>query len=119
MRKIFTLFAALVFGLALNAKTIYLNSGGASLWEADGVDHFAVWHWQGSGEGQWTGWMNRVSGSVWSVEVADASDKVIFARFSNTTSAPSWDGNWGQTKDLTPGLINTFYNDYNNQKGGE
>lgn len=108
MRKIFTLFAALLCGLALNAKTIYLNSGGSSLWEADGVDHFAVWHWQGAGQGQWTGWMSRVSGNIWSVEVAETSDKVIFARFSNETAAPSWDDNWGQTDDLTPGSNNLF-----------
>lgn len=102
MKKIFTLFAAILCGLALNAKTIYLNTGGSELWEKDGANHFAVWHWQGTGEGVWTGWMTQVAGNVWSVEIADASDMVIFCRFNNAASEPAWGTDmWNQTPDLT------------------
>ena len=41
MKKIFTLFAAVVCGLTMNAKTIYLNTGGASLWNQAGAVFFA------------------------------------------------------------------------------
>lgn len=109
MKKIFTLFAAILCGLAMNAKTIYLNTGGSDLWETDGANHFAVWHWQGSGDGQWSSWMTHVTGNVWSAEIADASDQVVFCRFNNAASAPAWGSDmWNQTEDLTPGTNDLF-----------
>jgi hypothetical protein len=109
MKKIYAVLAALICACALNAKTIYLNTGGSDLWEKDGANHFAVWHWQGDGNGEWTGWMTLVEGNVWQVEISDSSDKVIFCRFNNTAAAPSWgDDMWNQTNDLTPGTNNLF-----------
>ena len=82
------------------AKTIYLNTGGTALWETDGADKFAVWHWQGSGSGQFTDWMTRVEGSTWQVTISDASDHVIFCRCATTAAAAAWDKVWNQTNDL-------------------
>ena len=85
------------------AKTIYLNTGGASLWETDNANKFAVWHWQGSGQGQWTGWMTKTDGNVWQVDIADGSDNVIFCRCNSSLNAPEWGDNkvWNKTADLS------------------
>lgn len=91
------------------AKTIYLNTGGTSLWEKDGANKFAIWHWQGSQSGAWSSWMTRVDGNVWKVDVSDSSDKVIFCRFNNSASSPDWNADkWNQTEDLMPGSNNLF-----------
>ena len=109
MKKILTLCAALVCGLAMNARTIYLNTGGASLWETDGANKFAVWHWQGSGEGQWTGWMTSLGNNIWSVDIPDSSNQVIFCRFNTAATSPSWGADmWNQTDDLEPGSNNLY-----------
>ena len=109
MKRFFLFVATLLCVAGIQAKTIYLNTGGSDLWETDGANRFAVWHWQGSGEGQWTSWMTRVEGSIWRVDVADSSDKVIFCRFNNAASNPAWDADmWNQTEDLTPGDKNCF-----------
>ena len=86
-----------------SAKTLYLDTGGSALWEADNANKFAAWHWQGSGQGQWTSWMTRVSGNIWQTTISDASDRVIICRFNTSMSSPTWDdGNiWNKTADLT------------------
>lgn len=84
------------------AKTIYLNTGGTSLWEKDGANKFAVWHWQGTNAGAWSDWMTHVDGNVWAVDVSDNSDKVIFCRFNNSVSSPDWNADmWNRTEDQT------------------
>ena len=84
------------------AKTIYLNTGGTSLWEKDGANKFAIWHWQGTNAGAWSSWMTRVDGNVWKVDVSDSSDKVIFCRFNNSVSSPDWNADvWNKTEDQT------------------
>ncbi len=101
----------MLWGVVCNAegKTIYLNTGGASLWETDGANKFAIWHWQGSQPGAWSSWMTRVDGNVWKADVSDSSDKVIFCRFNNTASSPIWNSDmWNQTEDLMPGSNNLF-----------
>ena len=108
MKRFFLFVATLLCVAGIQAKTIYLNTGGSDLWETDGANRFAVWHWQGSGEGQWTSWMTRVEGSIWRVDVADSSDKVIFCRFNNAASNPAWDDMWNQTDDLEPGSNNLY-----------
>ena len=109
MKKIYLFMAALLCGVTMNAKTIYLNTGGSSLWEVDGANHFAVWHWQGSGNGSWSSWMTSIGNNIWSVEISDSSDKVIFCRFNNAASNPDWNADmWNQTEDLEPGSNNLF-----------
>ena len=84
------------------AKTIYLNTGGSSLWETDNANKFAVWNWQGAGNGQWTSWMTKVDGNVWQVDINEASDHVIFCRFNTSSTSPAWDDSqiWNKTQDL-------------------
>ena len=48
MKKLFTLVVALAGVLALQAKTIYLNGGGSSLWNQGGAVFFT--HSWGSGD---------------------------------------------------------------------
>ena len=109
MKKQILSLLALVAVMSLSAKTIYLNTGGGSLWETDGANKFAVWHWQGAGNGTWSAWMTRVAGSVWQVDIADSSDRVIFCRFNNAAAAPDWGADmWNQTDDQTPGDNDLF-----------
>ena len=110
MKKQFLLIVASCLFMGLNAKTIYLNTGGYELWEKDGADKFAAWHWQGSGDGQWTGWMTKLTGFVWQVEIDDNSDHVIFCRFNSSKTSPAWDADmWNQTEDLTIGSTNNMF----------
>ena len=85
-----------------SAKTLYLNTGGSSLWEKDGANKFAVWHWQGVNAGSWSGWMTKVEGNVWKTDIADGSDNVIFCRFNTSVSSPNWENQiWNKTEDLS------------------
>ena len=109
MKKTFLFLFACALAVSAQAKNIYLNTGGGELWGADGANHFAVWHWQGSGQGSWSGWMSMVEANVWKAEISDSSDKVIFCRFNNAASNPDWNADmWNQTEDLTPGSNNLF-----------
>ncbi len=88
------------------ARTLYLNTGGTALWENNGADKFAVWHWKDGSNGTFTPWMTRVEGSLWQVTLSDESDRVIFCRFATTATQPDWNQKWHQTEDLivTEGL---------------
>lgn len=101
MRKYIVLSLSLVCGVMLQAKVIYLNTGGATLWEKDGADKFAVWHWQGSSSGAWSEWMTKVDGTVWKTEISDNSDKVVFCRYNTSASSKDWSSVWNQTSDLS------------------
>ncbi len=85
------------------AKTLYLNTGGSNLWETEQANKFAIWYWQGSGQGQWSAWMTRTEGNVWQAEISDASDHVIFCRCNSSLSAPEWGDQkvWNKTGDLS------------------
>ena len=91
----------LVCSIALQAKTLYLNTGGSSLWETDGANKFAIWHWQGANSGQWSNWMTQVEGSIWKTDISDNSDMVIFCRFNTAAGNQDWSMVWNQTDDLT------------------
>ncbi len=84
------------------AKTMYLNTGGSSLWEKDNANKFAVWYWHGSNQGEWSTWMTRAEGNVWQTSVSEACDHVIFCRFDNSMSTPDWGDNkvWNKSADL-------------------
>lgn len=96
MKKIFTLFAAMLCGIALNAKTLYLNPG---VWaEADAV--IFVHSWTGTDGNVQDIKMNTVSGSILSVDIPDGNEKVIFVRMPNGSTALDWNTKWDQTSDL-------------------
>ena len=94
---------ALVCSVLLQAKVLYLNTGGSTLWEKDGANKFVVWHWQGSNAGAWSSWMTKVEGNIWKTEISDGSDHVIFCRCNPSLSSPDWgEGKvWNQTGDLS------------------
>ena len=96
MKKIVTLFAAVLCGLALNAKTLYLNPG---VWETTDAK-FAVYGSAG-GWGWLTGFLPK-DGSLYKAEVPDNTDVVIFVRLNpNGKGTPDWDDKWNQTGDLS------------------
>jgi hypothetical protein len=100
MKKIFTLFAAVVCGLAVNAKTIYLNGGGNALWnQADAV--FFVHAWSSS-EAYQDLQMSQVSGDVYSVDINDDYNNIIFLREAPGATQVEWSGDkfWNKTGDL-------------------
>ena len=96
MRKIFTLFAALVCGLALNARTLYLAPN--ENWKKDGA-RFAIYAFAESGN-QWYD-MSAVSDAVYQATIDDAYPTVIFCRMNPATTENNWDNKWNQTSDLT------------------
>lgn len=100
MKKLFTLTLLLAATLIAGAKTIYLNTGGASLWNQANAK-FAVWHWQGSNGGAWSPLMTNVSSDVFQTTIDDAADHVIFVRMSDDATEGNWDKKWNQTNDLT------------------
>jgi len=100
MKKIFTLFAAVVCGLAVNAKTIYLNTGGSSLWGKDNPD-FWVHAWGGQEEYQDLK-MSQVNGDVYSVDINDEYNNIIFLREATGSTSVIWEGDdlWNKTGNL-------------------
>ena len=101
MKKHLAICIVLACSAVLQAKTLYLNTGGTSLWETDGANKFAIWHWQGNNSGSWSAWMTKVEGNIWKVDISDSSDKVIFCRFNTAASSTDWSSVWNQTNDET------------------
>ena len=105
--KSLCLMAALCILSSASAKTLYLNTGGSSLWSADNAK-FAIWYWGNTTEGKWSELMTEDSPSLYSVAIDDDNDNVIFVRLNSTSTAPSWDNKWNQTPNLTIGSYDTF-----------
>jgi hypothetical protein len=89
-------FAALVCGLALNAKTIYLNPG---TWNSDEPAYFAH-SWTGTNTNEKDLKMNPLSDGIYSVDVPDGNDKIIFVRMPKGSEKLEWEKKWNQTGDL-------------------
>ncbi len=98
MKKLFTLVLALVGLCSLNAKTIYLNTGGGSLWNQAGAVFFT--HSWGSGSDSDIK-MTHVTGDIYSSEIPDGDNGIIFVRMPNGSSSLNWDDKWNGTGDLT------------------
>lgn len=102
MKKIFTVFAALVCGMAINAKTIYLKTGGDEVWGKD-APAFYVHAWGGSVEYEDVK-MASVSGDIFSATIDEGSTSVIFLRQDPKTTNVVWtesEGMWNKTGNLT------------------
>jgi len=98
MRKFFTLFAALVCGMAMNAATVYCKMS-QEWWTKDGAA-VAAHMWGGSSATTWPGIrMTPVSGeaNVWSIETGDNTN-IIFVRVNGSDDVTDWGA---KTKDLT------------------
>ena len=97
MKKIFVLFAALVCGMGLNAKTLYLQPN--SNWTTAGA-RFAIYAFDDSRSmNQWYD-MTAVSGGYYSATVDDTYPMVIFCRMNPGTSDNNWNNKWNQTQDM-------------------
>ena len=103
MKKIFLYLAALLCAMSLQAKTIYLKTTGTG-WEDGGCNKFAVWYWN-PGSGAWSDLMIKSGPGVWKTTVPDGQTQLVFARFSPSVNAPTWDTEhdlfWGKTCDQT------------------
>ena len=98
--KRFTLFLFLLCSLSLSAKTIYLNTGGGGLWnQADAK--FYVHSWNGDDYADLQ--MQLVEGDVYSVNISDSHNQIIFLRLSPSATGLVWEGEnfWNKTGDLT------------------
>ena len=95
MKKIFTLFAAVVCGLAMNAKTLYLQPNDD--WKKDGA-RFAIYAF-GNGDAWYD--MTAASEGYYQATVDDKYPTVIFCRMNGSVSDNDWPNKWNQTQDMT------------------
>lgn len=105
MKKIFTLFAAVLCGMMMNAKTIYLNTGGASLWnQAEAV--FFAHSWDAEDN---DALLTLVSGDIYSANIPDGNNHILFVRMPNGSTSLDWNTKWNQTADLEiPSGMDTY-----------
>ena len=117
MKKFITLFCALTGIVCLNAKTIYLNTGGGKLWNQGGAVFFS--HTWGSGSDSDIK-MTHVKGDVYSSEIPDGDNGVVFVRMPNGSTKLDWGTKWNQTTDETiPSGKNCFtINGWGNDDNG-
>lgn len=96
MKKILTLFAAVVCGIAVQAKTLYLNPGsGDNNWAKDGAVLF-VHSWDAQdNDAQFTG-----SGELLSAEIPDGNNHIKIVRMPAGSTSLNWDTKWNETGDL-------------------
>jgi len=101
IRRIALLAAlALCCGSAWAAKTLYLNTGGSSLWGTSSPD-FYVHAFHGTTSSDSDTKMTLVEGNIYSVTVNDDYKSIIFVRHNPSCSSFSWSCKWNQTADLT------------------
>ena len=78
-------------------RTIYLNGGGASLWnQADAV--FFVHAWGGTDVDVL---MTQVEGDVYSADIPSDNTSLLFVRMAPGSEAINWDTKWNQSTDQT------------------
>ncbi len=78
-------------------RTIYLNGGGASLWnQADAV--FFVHAWGGA---EADVLMTQVEGDVYSATIPSDNTSLLFVRMAPGSEAINWDTKWNQSADQT------------------
>ncbi|MBR5854553.1 MAG: hypothetical protein IKY87_02590 [Paludibacteraceae bacterium] len=82
-------------------KTIYLNTGGAQLWNQADAKFFV--HAWGTGATDLDAQMTLVEGDVYQVEIASAHTSIIFLRLAPEATGVVWEGAtlWNKTADLT------------------
>ena len=94
MKKYFMMLVAAMLMLPLSAKTIYLTPGD---WKADNAVFFA--HSWGSGDSDVQ--LSQLSGTIYSAEIPDGNNSIIFVRMPNGSTSLDWNKKWNQTGDLT------------------
>lgn len=102
MKKIFSLFVAMMAVVSLSAKTVYLNPGNSTWAEADAITFIHAW---GGTESVTNVKMVPVKeGSA--ILSADAKDNtsIVFVRMAPGSEEINWDDNngyWNKTTDQT------------------
>lgn len=101
MRKILSLFVALTAVMSLSAKKIYLAAN--SDWKSYGAVFF-VHSWQNGAEGDADAKLALEEGEefIFSVEIPNAHDRIIFVRAQGESESIPWDSEklWNKTADL-------------------
>ena len=99
MRRYISISLMFALALSVSARTLYLKPN-ANWLQANAK--FSIYYFSGSDNG-WSSFMSSVGDNIYSADVPDSYQNVIFVRLSSTASAPSWDDNvkWNQTADLT------------------
>ena len=94
------------FAAESTTKTIYLNTGGSSMWN-QGNAWFDAWVWGSSKADAWYTFTDDDADGIYSVEVpADATGMKIL-RKDPASSSQGWNC-WNQTNDLTIGTNNCY-----------
>ena len=101
MKKVFLLAITALSVLTLNAKKIYLDTGGSSKWNQAGATFF-IHAWGG---GDQDVQMSLVSGDIFSADIDDAQTSLLFVRMGSGATAINWNNLWNKTADqvLTDG----------------
>ncbi len=109
MKKTFSILLTLLVTLTVNAKTIYLNTGGSGLWNQDEAVFF-VHSWDNSTNAD--AQMTLDKGDVFKADIADSHTSVIFLRMPKGSTNVIWEGNgkfWNKTNNLTiPSGMDTY-----------
>ena len=108
MKKITLLAALLMATTMMFGRTVYLNAGGATLWDQGGAQ-FAAWTFNPGG-GTFSAFMTPVAGveGLYETTINDTDTKIIFVRLKDTATEPNWTDKWNQTEDLDLGTDNLF-----------
>ena len=97
MKKLSLLTTAVLCTLWLSAKTIYLNTGGTNLWGADNATFFI--HSWGNVDSDVQ--MTQLSGDVYSANIPDANNNLLFVRMASGATAIDWNNYWSKSPDMT------------------
>lgn len=102
MKKLLLFATAAICAMSLSAKTIYLNTGGSSLWNQANAVFFA--HSWASESDNADVQLSLVSGDIYSAEINDGHGNVLFVRMPEGSTSVIWDGDgkyWNKTGDLS------------------
>ena len=104
-----TMTIGLMATTTVAGRTIYLNAGGASLWDQAGAQFAAYTFTPGSGT--FSSFMTLVPGEtgIYKAFINSTDTEIIFVRLKDTASSPNWSDVWNQTGNLTLGAENNQY----------
>lgn len=101
MKKCYFLTMALILGaMTMSAKTIYLNTGGSSLWNQAGAK-FEAWAWGGTTDEAWYDF-TLVDGEteIYKTEMPDDRTGMKILRKDPASASHAWES-WNDSGDLT------------------
>ena len=94
MKKYFAILVVAMLVSPLGAKTIYFSPGP---WAVDGPVYFA--HSWGSGDSDDK--LEPFADDIYSVEIPDGNNSIIFVRMPSGSTSLDWNKKWNQTGDLS------------------